>query len=188
MVIQWRFRVECPSCKLENPPGATRCDCGYSFTNTEGETRRCPYCAETIQAAAIKCRYCKESLAAAVGAGRRSPGVGIAVVLLGIIGIAGIIYILQTTEVAQDPLTASRPRSTITPPPVVTKVQYDSIEEGMSYEQVRAIIGSVGEEISRSDIAGYSTVMYSWKNSNGSNMNAMFQNERLVNKAQFGLP
>ena len=29
--------------------------------------------------------------------------------------------------------------------------------------------------------------MYSWQNGNGSNMNAMFQGDRLVNKAQFGL-
>ena len=30
--------------------------------------------------------------------------------------------------------------------------------------------------------------MYSWKNANGSNMNAMFQDGRLISKAQFGLP
>lgn len=36
-------------------------------------------------------------------------------------------------------------------------------------------------------IAGYTTVMYEWKNDDGSNMNARFQNGGLVNKAQFGL-
>lgn len=30
-------------------------------------------------------------------------------------------------------------------------------------------------------------VMYQWVNSNGSNMNTMFQNDRLIQKAQFGL-
>src|SRR5258708_549782 len=51
----WRSQdqMQCPNCKLENPAGAPRCDCGYAFSLTEGETRRCPYCAETIQAAAI---------------------------------------------------------------------------------------------------------------------------------------
>ena len=69
----------------------------------------------------------------------------------------------------------------------VTLAAYMQIQNGMTYEQVREIIGTAGEEISRSNIAGYSTVMYSWKNWNGSNMNAMFQNDQLVTKAQFGL-
>jgi len=64
---------------------------------------------------------------------------------------------------------------------------YRRIASGMRYKQVRTIIGTEGEELSRSDMAQYTTIMYSWKNSNGSNMNAMFQNDRLVTKAQFGL-
>ncbi len=34
---------------------------------------------------------------------------------------------------------------------------------------------------------GIKTVMHQWMNSDGSNMNAMFQNDKLVQKAQFGL-
>jgi TM2 domain-containing membrane protein YozV len=37
-------------------------------------------------------------------------------------------------------------------------------------------------------VLGYTTIMYSWKNPDGSNMSAMFQNGELVSKAQFGLP
>jgi hypothetical protein len=48
-------------------------------------------------------------------------------------------------------------------------------------------IGEAGTEISRSELAGISTVMYSWQNPGGANMNAMFQNGSLVTKAQFGL-
>jgi len=69
----------------------------------------------------------------------------------------------------------------------ITLSAYMQIQSGMTYEQVQEIIGTDGVEISRSNIAGYSTVMYSWKNWNGSNMNAMFQNDQLVTKAQFGL-
>ena len=36
-------------------------------------------------------------------------------------------------------------------------------------------------------MAGVSSVMYQWVNADGSNMNAMFQNDRLVSKAQMGL-
>ena len=76
----------------------------------------------------------------------------------------------------------------------VTKAQYDRIEDGMSYTQVARIIGSYGEEMARNRLEGIpgvmpsvSTVSYSWQNVYGSNMNAMFQNDRLVMKAQFGL-
>ena len=70
----------------------------------------------------------------------------------------------------------------------VTKAKYEGVQEGMTYDQVRAVMGAAGDELSRSYMAGHTTVMYLWKNSNGSNMNAMFQNERLITKAQFGLP
>jgi hypothetical protein len=74
--------------------------------------------------------------------------------------------------------------------PLITKQQYDGIENGMTYEQVCAIVGRSGEELVNTQIAGYTTVMYSWKNSDGSysNMNAMFQNGRLISKAEFRLP
>ncbi len=221
--------MECPKCKLENPEGALLCDCGYAFSRVEGETRRCPYCAEIIQAAAVKCRFCGESLVAGTTANKSSGvgigaivlgiagviapyfaavflvpaalicglvaykrgqrGMGFAGILLGLIGTVGIIYTSQKiTEIARDPFNASLPQSPLAPAPVVTRAKYERIQNSMTYDQVRAIIGQDGEELSRSDVAGYTTVMYAWKNSNGSNMNAMFQNGRLVNKAQFGLP
>jgi len=56
----------------------------------------------------------------------------------------------------------------------------------MSYSEAGCIL-EPGTEMSRSDIAGYTTVMYSWQGPGLGNMNAMFQNGRLVTKAQFGL-
>ncbi len=76
----------------------------------------------------------------------------------------------------------------------LTKAKYDKIKEGMSYAEVKGIIGEDGEEMASSKMDGVSgvvpsisTKMYVWKNSNGSNMNAMFQNGRMIQKAQFGL-
>ncbi len=71
---------------------------------------------------------------------------------------------------------------------VVTMAEYNRLQTGMTYQQAVEIIGAPGEELSRSELAGTLTVMYSWSNLGGSNMNAMFQNNGLVNKAQFGLP
>lgn len=76
----------------------------------------------------------------------------------------------------------------------VTYDKYNKIENGMSYSHVVKILGYEGEELSRSKFDGVpgvtesiTTIMYQWVNDNGSNMNAMFQNDKLVNKAQFGL-
>lgn len=116
--------------------------------------------------------------------GRKALG-GIGVVLA-VIGLIGIIYVSQEiSRVVKDPFAPSSIRGS--EPPIVTLAEYEQIREGMTYEQVKTIIGTPGQELSRSDLAGYTTVMYSWSNTNGSNMNAMFQNGRLVNKAQFGL-
>lgn len=73
------------------------------------------------------------------------------------------------------------------PAPVVTMTDFEQLQTGMTYAQAVQIIGVYGEEMSRSDIAGYRTVMYAWSNGDGSNMNAMFQNNSLINKAQIGL-
>jgi hypothetical protein len=66
---------------------------------------------------------------------------------------------------------------------------YLSLREGMTYAQAVSALGSSGQEISRSNLAGFTTVMYQWTvdDGSGANMNAMFQNDRLVTKAQFGL-
>ena len=121
---------------------------------------------------------------------RGQTGWGAAGVLLGLLGLAVVIYTsLQITSITiGQPGRISLPQPAFAPPPIVTKAEYDQIREGMTYEHVRSIIGAPGEELSRSDLAGFTTVMYSCADANGSNMNAMFQNNRLVNKAQFGLP
>jgi hypothetical protein len=62
------------------------------------------------------------------------------------------------------------------------------LKSGMTYNEATLVLGSDGEEISRSDLGGTTTIMYAWKNLGGlQNMNAMFQDDKLVTKAQYGL-
>jgi len=98
----------------------------------------------------------------------------------------------STEERAIVPSRAAEPEPASTTAPArpssgLTYENYLRLKEGMTYAEVVEILGTTGEELSRSDIAGYTTVMYSWQKWTGANMNAMFQNGRLVTKAQFGL-
>jgi hypothetical protein len=52
------------------------------------------------------------------------------------------------------------------------------------------IIGKEGEELSRKEIGGITTVIYQWKNENLEYLgaaNAIFQNNKLIQKSQFNL-
>lgn len=70
----------------------------------------------------------------------------------------------------------------------VTMANYNKLRDGITYAQAVAILGKEGTEISSNNIAGIKTVMYEWKGDGwGTNMNAMFQDGKLISKAQFGL-
>lgn len=72
--------------------------------------------------------------------------------------------------------------------PKVTLSQFNQIKEGMTYDAVVGVLGSPGVQQSSSDIGGIKTVMYAWNGEGtGANMNAMFQDDKLIQKAQFGL-
>jgi len=72
--------------------------------------------------------------------------------------------------------------------PEITKAEFAALRDGMSRAQAGGIVGSPGEVISESAMAGVRTVMVQWEgDSFGGNANAMFQNDRLISKAQFGL-
>ena len=70
----------------------------------------------------------------------------------------------------------------------ISKDEYDQIETGMSYEQVKEIIGSDGEEVSTATVGDMTTTIYMWYGKDHmSNANVTFQNDSMFAKAQFGL-
>ena len=79
-------------------------------------------------------------------------------------------------------------------PQVVDRSEFERIRGTMSYSEVAAIIGDPGVAVSSSRVsdrkggaASISVSVYRWKNHDGSNMNALFYNDALAVKAEFGL-
>lgn len=73
-------------------------------------------------------------------------------------------------------------------PPKMNAANYAKIQPGMTLERVVGIVGRPDQELSRSQIGGITTVMYTWQAGvGGANANMMFQDGRLVQKSQFGL-
>jgi hypothetical protein len=65
--------------------------------------------------------------------------------------------------------------------------KYYEIQNGMSYSEVVRILGDRGQELSRSEIGGYTSSMYQWINPSGSSLTVMFSNDLVASKAQLGL-
>lgn len=112
-------------------------------------------------------------------------------VLACVVGLFGMVGVFKTSEKIQNLASASGIAYSNTAgeatQPVITYEAFSRLKEGMSVYEAESIVGSPAEEISRTDMAGYRTVMYGWKNPDGGNANAMFQNGSLVSKSQFGL-
>lgn len=56
----------------------------------------------------------------------------------------------------------------------------------MTYDKVKDILGE-GQILSQAKIMDIETIMYSWINDNGSNMNCTFSGGKMSIKAQFNL-
>lgn len=76
----------------------------------------------------------------------------------------------------------------------VTMEKFNRIQDGMSYSQVSSIMGDPGELGASTTMPGIPGIMekleskiYMWKNSDGTNMNVQFQNDKVMTNAQFGL-
>ena len=156
------------------------------------QQRKCPHCAEWIKPEAAVCKHCSRDIEPqqVPTVAKTSPVLVVLIIFL--VGGVALVTIVGTlagdapsSSTRATSASASAPLSALTD--VVTLSEYSGIQTGMSYSAVTRLIGEPGEEMSRNELAGIVTVMYGWSNWDGSNMNAMFQNDALVQKAQFGL-
>lgn len=89
-----------------------------------------------------------------------------------------------TTDASTDTTTPAAPAEDNS----INADKFNQIQQGMSYEEVKAIIGEDGENTSENEIAGTKTVVYEWSSKTGwGNASVTFQNDQVVNKTQFGV-
>lgn len=70
----------------------------------------------------------------------------------------------------------------------ITMAQFEKVQTGMNYDQVKQILGREGRLLSQSSIMGETSTMYMWLNKGGANLNISFNSSGVVDsKTQFGL-
>lgn len=65
--------------------------------------------------------------------------------------------------------------------------KFKQIKEGMTYKQVVKIIGSEGEQQSTSSYGGITASSYQWTSDDWGTAVVMFENKKVVSKAQYGV-
>lgn len=69
----------------------------------------------------------------------------------------------------------------------INEEKFNQIQSGMTYDEVKNIIGEDGQNISESEVAGIKTVMYQWEDDSWGVAIVTFQNDQVTNKSQAGI-
>ena len=139
--------------------------------------KKCKFCQEDIPVKATVCPNCKRSL-------KKSHGCLVAFLMFFIISVGGVGATISMNDGIQKSMSGVSDNSEY-----ITLEEYYKIDTGMSYDEVKNIIGSHGELTSKVDSNGYVIEMYTWYGNGiaGSNANVTFENGKMTAKAQFGL-
>lgn len=130
--------------------------------------KNCKDCGKEVSKSAKTCPNC----------GRRLKKFGILRVLLGIFVIfvaMGILASLGSETEDSDKC-------------YISLAEFNKIENGMSYDQVKEIVGCEGTVNSDTQVMDTKMTIYSWYGKDGiSNANVTIENDKLINKTQIGL-
>ena len=140
------------------------------------ETKKCKYCQTDIPKKAKVCPNCKKNL--------KSHGclAGVSIFLCVIV----VCIFIAALSGSKDEISKELSEATAE---LITLDEFNTIQNGMSYEEVVEIIGSEGEASSTATVGDITTSIYMWKGkgSIGANANVTFIDNKVSAKAQFGL-
>lgn len=139
-------------------------------------TKKCKFCQADIPRKAKVCPNCKRTL--------KSHGCFISVLVFIIILGGGIAMTINLNNGIQKSVSGVSNSSEY-----ITKDEYNQIETGMTYDEVREIIGSDGSLTSTVSMNDTTVEIYTWYGNGtaGSNANVTFTNNSVTGKAQAGL-
>lgn len=130
--------------------------------------KKCKYCKSEIDEQAKICPNCRKKQKSSVG----RIILGIIIAFLGI----GVLANISGNNENQDNKC------------YITLEKFNKIENGMTYDQVKEIIGCDGTVNSETEVSNIKMTIYSWYGKdNISNANVTVQNGKIISKAQIGL-
>lgn len=140
------------------------------------DTKKCKFCQTEIPKKAKVCPNCKRTL--------KSHGCLISILTF-IIVFGGIVVMAsKLNSNIQRSISGVSDKSEY-----ITLAEYNQIKSGMSYDEVKEIIGSEGSLTSSVTFNGITIQIYTWYGNGitGSNANVTFTNDSVTGKAQVGL-
>lgn len=130
--------------------------------------KKCKYCQTEINSKAKICSQCHKK--------QTNPAIRVIGIIIIIIGIIAIVSGMGDTDSSKEDKC------------YITLAEFNEIKNGMTYEQVKDIVGCDGTVNSDTEVMGSKMTIYSWYGKDGiSNANVNIQNGKLINKTQIGL-
>lgn len=152
-----------------------------NVNQSQGATKKCKYCQSDIPKKAKVCPVCRK---------KQKKGIfkWIVIVILALIIIGAVAGGGDKKEETTQTATSTTTTSSAESKQGLTEEKYNSIDSGMTYDEVVALIGEDGTNISETEIGGVKTSVYEWKSSESfGNATITFSDGKVVNKAQFGV-
>jgi len=130
--------------------------------------KKCRYCQTEIDIKAKICPQCRKNQTNPV-----FRTIGIIMIIIGIMALVSSLSDLGNADENEC---------------YITLAEFNEIQSGMTYDQVKEIVGCDGTVNSDTEVMGSKMTIYSWYGENGiSNANVNIQNGKLINKTQIGL-
>lgn len=141
--------------------------------------KKCKFCQTDIPKKSKVCPNCKRTLKSH----------GCLITILAVVFFLGAVIIGIGAFVGQNNLIQKSVSGVSDNSEYITMDEYNQIDTGLSYEEVKKIVGSDGEVTSQVESNGIKIVIITWYGDGmaGSNANVTFTNDEVTAKAQIGL-